>query len=1666
MNLTPGRKAAIALIVAAALLAGGLIGTGAVSPAFTDTLFDEDEPNVALEALDDQHAVENEDGELELDFTDPGLTRNARLDFYRVFNIANNEEETPVVVWVSHDNEDVLGLYDDDTGETIAGEANATALDPGERTAISVAVDSRGVTADDLTTTVTFSARVDIPFYEIEIAEIPDSVVAGQTIETDVRIENTGNSGGEETIQFRVDGEVVAEETVDLDVEERGSLRFEYETDDGDAGEDLEIVVEPERGERGESANATVAVEPAEESFFDVTIEEIDEEIHAGERLDVEATVENVGDVADEQTVELLVDGEVVDSRTLELDVGESKTTGLRWRTETGDAGEREIRVASEDDDDSATVIVNRVLNARPAANSYVVEIGATIEFDADRTVIPEDDPVERFEWDFGDGTTGEGGVLSHAYTEPGTYTVSLTAETESGETDTGTVEVEVQDNDPPSPEVDVGIGEYNETEGGWPVEFDASGTTDNVDDSEDLDYEWRFGDGSAGDGIGAEHVYDTPDRYTVELTVTDSSGNQAVATRRVTIESPFAGPLPDEIAFGDVSVGSTAGTSIDIENTGNEPLNLNDIGLDDETGGFELVGNAEDGQLTVEPGDTRSIGVRFTPDAAGIDETRIVFGDNDNPASIGPIELRGEGIEGNLEPTVSAVDFGTVSATESETETVTVENTGNDAIDLTAVEIGGDDDGAFSVIGGGATQSDPVTIDPGASHDIEIEFVPTAAGDRTANVRIADGDSTASVALQGEGQAPRIRVSPDNVSFGTVGIDSSESDSIEIRNRGSEELELGAIDLTGGGANAYRIESGPENTELAPGETVAFDLYFEPTETGTHTADLEFESNDPEAETFTVNVSGNAVGPNVGVDRETLHFGAIPEGESQTMTVTVENKQNSLADLVLDSTDIVGLNPDSFSVVGGGATEEDPVVLEAGEVHEIEVEFSPTEDGIKSAQLDIGTNGPTVKIWLSNSRSYIKFQEIGNPTLNLEGFNLLDSDEYDVDIRTETVDRETFGFQALQFRANDGTFEMNIEHNERRVDVDELDDNGEIHYVRLDHIDTDSDATFDDTGLRYQIRQTAVPNDVDVRDVPLYRWNEDDDEWVDLSEDAELVDTTDTHYVFEADTPGFSQFATSIPLPPDGPEDPDGTEPTDPDDPEEPADPEDSEEPTDPEDPDSQPDPSEIDTTEPSDIDVIEPDPDSPIQASVEFGDDGPSFSTREVSADEIAALDEATADLPPRALIHPRSGGTAPEADRTVTIDGEQITLSAEKTRITTTDERIELSGERSTVSSGEAITDRERMIGAVDIDVPDDRRNRPATVQFRVDLDRFGDSDPGEATIGHRTDDGWELLATEVIETTEDDVVLAAQTPSFSIFGVFADPQVEYEWTFPDGATAEGPVLGHTFEEPGLYEVGLTVSDAFGRISTADHAVLANDVPQATVDVVDREGEEVTLAAEIENEIGETEVEWTFPDGTQATGEEVTTTLEDGQHEIELRVVDEFGAESETTHTVALGPLGALAEAASETLGIQLELLVQIGLLAGVGLALGIGYRRVPFGALVPKRRGGPEITALEDPVVNADARRIAIGELAAEDSDRDLETVTVSVIDADGETVLRKTIDISGAARYAERPETLSVPPGVEIDPDGSYTIRAKATNSRGGSTEREVVAAPASGRAET
>jgi PKD repeat protein len=51
-----------------------------------------------------------------------------------------------------------------------------------------------------------------------------------------------------------------------------------------------------------------------------------------------------------------------------------------------------------------------------------------TVSFDATGSTDSQGYRITGYTWNFGDGTTGTGPAVTHTYTFPGTYTVTLTA--------------------------------------------------------------------------------------------------------------------------------------------------------------------------------------------------------------------------------------------------------------------------------------------------------------------------------------------------------------------------------------------------------------------------------------------------------------------------------------------------------------------------------------------------------------------------------------------------------------------------------------------------------------------------------------------------------------------------------------------------------------------------------------------------------------------------------------------------------------------------------------------------------------------------------------------------------------------------------------------------------------------------------------------------------------------------------------------------------------------------------------------------------------------------------------------------------------------------------------------------------------------------------------
>ncbi|AFU99880.1 S8 family serine peptidase [Simiduia agarivorans] len=157
---------------------------------------------------------------------------------------------------------------------------------------------------------------------------------------------------------------------------------------------------------------------------------------------------------------------------------------------------------------------------ARFTVTSQSLSVPATVAFNGSASS-DSDGTVEAYSWDFGDGNTANGAVVSNIYADAGSYTVTLTVTDDDGATDSHTEVVNVLNQQPAVPVIDTAAPHLIAPA---TVQFDATGSTD--PDGDIASYHWDFDDnGSFGQGPQVSHVFEQPGDYEVVLTLTDDTG-------------------------------------------------------------------------------------------------------------------------------------------------------------------------------------------------------------------------------------------------------------------------------------------------------------------------------------------------------------------------------------------------------------------------------------------------------------------------------------------------------------------------------------------------------------------------------------------------------------------------------------------------------------------------------------------------------------------------------------------------------------------------------------------------------------------------------------------------------------------------------------------------------------------------------------------------------------------------------------------------------------------------------------------------------------------------------------------------------------------------------------------------------------------------------------
>jgi PKD repeat protein len=196
---------------------------------------------------------------------------------------------------------------------------------------------------------------------------------------------------------------------------------------------------------------------------------------------------------------------------------------------------EKTAKVTAESGGKNVFIEVKVEDNQLPIADFTIspnsAKINETVLFDGSLSSDP-DGSIVSWEWNFGDGSLGNGERTSHIYLKAGTFTVTLKIIDNSGGSKftQKTIVISSQNQLP------IAVFSISPTE--QQVEnkvfFDASLSSD--PDGTIVKWEWKFGDGDTANGPEPEHVYHAANTYTVILKVTDNSGGSTSSQKTIKI--------------------------------------------------------------------------------------------------------------------------------------------------------------------------------------------------------------------------------------------------------------------------------------------------------------------------------------------------------------------------------------------------------------------------------------------------------------------------------------------------------------------------------------------------------------------------------------------------------------------------------------------------------------------------------------------------------------------------------------------------------------------------------------------------------------------------------------------------------------------------------------------------------------------------------------------------------------------------------------------------------------------------------------------------------------------------------------------------------------------------------------------------------------------------
>ena len=461
------------------------------------------------------------------------------------------------------------------------------------------------------------------------------------------------------------------------------------------------------------------------------------------------------------------------------------------------------------------------------------------------------------------------------------------------------------------------------------------------------------------------------------ELAIASNASNAFDGTTDVPISgialTPAAMTLSDStLSFSDQDQAtSSPAKDLVVTNTGQDSLELGSVVLGGSNPHQFAITSDGCSNQTLTAYQTCSLVLQFAPTASarGPQTAQLSVPSNASHGSTQTVGLAGVATEPAvvaLTPVGGGVrgDFGNQDiSTRSATQTVTIQNNGDDPLDISSVELGGADPDQFSI------QADPcsgTTLAGGGSCTVAVAFAPTSRGEQQASLDVYSNSAQnspsgyQSVAIQGVGTEPAVlQLTPSSHDFGAVAEGGRQSETFTATNGGDDPLTVSDLRLEGPGGAQYSItDDGCSQSSLAGGATCTFKVTFSPSQEGEQSANLTIDSDASNGSAFQLTLSGDGLSaPHAGATVASRDFGVVTTGSTSAQLVTVTNSGD--LDLALGMVSLGATSPGQYSL--------DPAhdscsgrSLANGASCTFRVTFAPTADGSQSATVTVASNDPT----------------------------------------------------------------------------------------------------------------------------------------------------------------------------------------------------------------------------------------------------------------------------------------------------------------------------------------------------------------------------------------------------------------------------------------------------------------------------------------------------------------------------------------------------------------------------------------------------------------------------------------------------------------------------------------------------------------------------------